>query len=318
MPTEIIYDSFYYGDESNQFSFYRIPRELITGERFTKLSTDAKLLYGLLLDRMGLSAKNGWYDEDGRVYIYYTLNEIQADLNCGHEKAVKLLSELDTGKGFGLIERIKQGQGRPTKLYVKRFTTRTIPPKPAPQQDFSRLPKIGSQDFGKTEVKSSENPKSRLLKTGSADFGKSNANYIKSNQPDFSQLNPSINPSCAFAQMRMDRYDCQRNVQEHIDYPLLCSRYSREDVDEVVTLIVDVLCSTKLTQRIGGEDIPAQQVQERFWSLDREHLQYVFDCLRRNTTQIFNIRAYLLTSLYNAPVTISSFNRAAVQHDFGL
>ena len=295
MPTEITYDSFYYGDESNQFSFYRIPRELITGERFTKLSTDAKLLYGLLLDRMGLSAKNGWYDEDGRVYIYYTLNEIQADLNCGHEKAVKLLSELDTGKGFGLIERTKQGQGRPTKLYVKRFTTRTIPPKPVPQQDFSRLPKIGSQDFGK-----------------------SNANYIKSNQPDFSQLNPSINPSCAFAQMRMDRYDCQRNVQEHIDYPLLCSRYSREDVDEVVTLIVDVLCSTKLTQRIGGEDIPTQQVQERFWSLDREHLQYVFDCLRRNTTQIFNIRAYLLTSLYNAPVTISSFNRAAVQHDFGL
>ena len=143
------------------------------------------LLYGLLLDRMGLSAKNGWYDEDGRVYIYYTLNEIQADLNCGHEKAVKLLSELDTGKGFGLIERTKQGQGRPTKLYVKRFTTRTIPPKPVPQQDFSRLPKIGSQDFGKTEVKSSENPKSRLLKTGSADFGKSNANYIKSNQPDF-------------------------------------------------------------------------------------------------------------------------------------
>lgn len=164
MPTEITYDSFYYGDESNQFSFYRIPRELITGERFTKLSTDAKLLYGLLLDRMGLSAKNGWYDEDGRVYIYYTLNEIQADLNCGHEKAVKLLSELDTGKGFGLIERTKQGQGRPTKLYVKRFTTRTIPPKPAPQQDFSRLPKIGSQEFRKSEVQTSENRKCRLRK----------------------------------------------------------------------------------------------------------------------------------------------------------
>ena len=83
---------YYYGDESNQFSFYRIPRQLITGEQFKKLSTDAKLLYGLLLDRMGLSAKNGWYDDQGRVYIYYTLDEIQADLGCGHEKAVKLLS----------------------------------------------------------------------------------------------------------------------------------------------------------------------------------------------------------------------------------
>lgn len=68
---------YYYGDESSQFSFYRIPRQLITGARFKKLSTDAKLLYGLLLDRMGLSAKNGWYDEQGRVYIYYPLEEIQ-------------------------------------------------------------------------------------------------------------------------------------------------------------------------------------------------------------------------------------------------
>ena len=112
---------YYYGDESNQFAFYRIPRQLITGEAFKKLSTDAKLLYGLLLDRMGLSAKNGWYDDMGRVFIYYTLDEIQEDLNCGHEKAVRLLAELDTGKkGFGLIERVKQGQGRPTKIYAKK------------------------------------------------------------------------------------------------------------------------------------------------------------------------------------------------------
>lgn len=124
---------------------------------------DAKLLYGLLLDRMGLSAKNGWYDEAGRVYIYYTLDEIQEDLNCGHEKAVRLLAELDTGKkGFGLIERVKQGQGRPTKIYVKRFTTRTKPPQPAAPQEVPRLPIFGSQDFGKSEVKSSEKQKSRL------------------------------------------------------------------------------------------------------------------------------------------------------------
>ena len=112
---------YYYGDESNQFAFYRNPRQLITGEAFKMLSTDAKLLYGLLLDRMGLSAKNGWYDDMGRVFIYYTLDEIQEDLNCGHEKAVRLLAELDTGKkGFGLIERVKQGQGRPTKIYAKK------------------------------------------------------------------------------------------------------------------------------------------------------------------------------------------------------
>lgn len=153
---------YYYGDESSQFSFYRIPRQLITGQQFKKVSTDAKLLYGLLLDRMGLSARNSWYDDAGRVYIFYTLDEIQEDLNCGHEKAVKLLSELDTDKGCGLIERMKQGQGKPTKIYVKRFTTRQVTAETIVPQEVPRLPKIGSQEVG--------NQKSRVPKSRSQDF----------------------------------------------------------------------------------------------------------------------------------------------------
>ena len=115
--TQIVSFDYFYGGQSDAFSYYRIPRLLITGQQFKGLSTDAKLLYGLLLDRMGLSSRNGWYDELGRVYIYYALDEIQRDLNCGHDKAVKLLAELDTGKGIGLIERVKQGQGRPAKIF---------------------------------------------------------------------------------------------------------------------------------------------------------------------------------------------------------
>ena len=288
---------YYYGDESNQFAFYRIPRQLITGEAFKKLSTDAKLLYGLLLDRMGLSAKNGWYDDMGRVFIYYTLDEIQEDLNCGHEKAVRLLAELDTGKkGFGLIERVKQGQGRPTKLYVKRFTTRTILPQPAAPQDIPRLPIFGSQDFGKSEVKSSEKQKSRLPVIGSADFRKSDTSYIESNQTDLSQLYPSIHPSATVPESRwIDRSECRREVQEAIEFPLLCQQFGYEDVESVTELIVDTLCSTRPTFRIGGAEMPAEQVKGRLQMLDNGHLEYVFDCMRRNTTEIRNIRAYLLT-----------------------
>ena len=130
---------YFYGGQSESFSFYRIPRQLITGAGFRNLSTDAKLLYGMMLDRMGLSARNGWYDELDRVYIYYTVDEITEDLCCGHNKAVRLLAELDTGKdGFGLIERVKQGQGRPAKIYVKKFTTTDVPdaPRSAPISDF--------------------------------------------------------------------------------------------------------------------------------------------------------------------------------------
>ena len=162
MAAETSFD-YYYSDESSQFSFYRIPRQLITGERFKRLSTDAKLLYGLLLDRMGLSAKNGWYDEQGRVYIYYTLDEIQEDLNCGHDKATRMLVELDNGKnGFGLIERVRQGQGRPTKIYVKRFTTRAVP---TPPPELSPRPRLFSgQDCGEVAAKTAEKSHQIILK----------------------------------------------------------------------------------------------------------------------------------------------------------
>lgn len=159
---------YFYGGQSDTFSYYRIPRLLITSPQFKTLSTDAKLLYGLLLDRMGLSSRNGWYDGSGHVYIYYALEEIQRDLNCGHDKAVKLLAELDTGKGVGLIERIRQGQGRPAKIYVKQFTTNEVPPQPVspplPAEPDPRLPESRSQDFGKSEVQASEKRKSRLRK----------------------------------------------------------------------------------------------------------------------------------------------------------
>ena len=80
--------------------------------------------------------------------------------------------------------------------------------------------------------------------------------------------------------------------------------------------MTDVLCSTRPTLRIGGENLPAAQVKSRFYQLDSGHLEYVFDCLRKNTTEIRNIRAYLLTALYNAPVTIGAYYSTTVQHDF--
>ena len=112
---------YYYGYESEQFTFYRIPKLLVTDERFQGLSTDAKLLYGLMLDRMSLSLKNGWLDEQGRGYIYFPAEEIMSVLHCRSEKASKLLAELDSKKGIGLIERVRQGQGKPTTIYVKNF-----------------------------------------------------------------------------------------------------------------------------------------------------------------------------------------------------
>ena len=98
---------YFYGQQSDLFTFYRVPKVLFTNERFWNISADAKMLYGILLDRMSLSAKNGWIDKNGRVYIIFTIDEAKMALNCAEQKAIKLLSELE--KKAGLIERKRQG-----------------------------------------------------------------------------------------------------------------------------------------------------------------------------------------------------------------
>lgn len=129
---------YYYGDQAEQFSFYRIPKVLFTDSRFKDISAEAKILYGLLLDRMSLSAKNGWLDQEGRVYIVYTVEDIMDALSCASQKAMKLLNELDE-KG-GLIE---QQQGRVSASLIS-FTSRILFPH---RNQNSRIVKIKILDF---------------------------------------------------------------------------------------------------------------------------------------------------------------------------
>jgi hypothetical protein len=135
MPSNLNLD-YYYGNEAEQYSFYRIPKTLLTDPRYKGVSIEAKVLYGLLLDRMGLSIKNGWMDSDKRVYIYFTQEDAMALMSCGKDKATKLFRELDKD-GIGLIERKKQGQGRPTRIYVKNFI---LPPEPGQPQHPEQTP----------------------------------------------------------------------------------------------------------------------------------------------------------------------------------
>jgi hypothetical protein len=171
---------YYYGDEADQYTFYRLPKILFTESRYKSLSDGAKILYGLMLDRMGLSVKNGWLDDRNRVYIYFTLEDVQEHMNCKHEKAVKLLAELDTDKGIGLIERVKRGQGKPTIIYVRKFITDRAEVLTSENQK-SRLPIL---------------PQSRLPKNRSQDFRLSECNKTDSNNTDLNDTeNQSINPT---------------------------------------------------------------------------------------------------------------------------
>ena len=120
MESTIKFD-YFRGMEAEQYTFYRIPKVLFTAECFRSLSCEAKVLYGLLLDRMGLSIKNRWFDEEDRVYIIFTVEELAELLNCGTQKVVRLLKELDVKSGIGLIEKKRLGLGKPNVIYVKNF-----------------------------------------------------------------------------------------------------------------------------------------------------------------------------------------------------
>lgn len=172
MGIEPLQLNYYYGTEAESFSFYRIPKILFTDKRFAEVSVDAKVLYGLMLDRMGLSMRNGWHDEHNRVFIYFTLEDAIEMLGCGHTKATKLIAELDVQKGIGLIERKKQGQGKPTIIYVKSFSSLAM------ESESSQNTEVLT-----SEKQQSENEKERVSTDKNSDINdKAVSNNTKNNE----------------------------------------------------------------------------------------------------------------------------------------
>lgn len=317
----MIYD-YFYGAESEMFSFFRIPRNLILDPHFKPLSTDAKLLYGLLLDRMSLSAANQWLDGAGRVYIYFPVSEVEEKMNCGHEKAGKMLRELD---GIGLIERVKRGQGKPTIIYVKQFIIKDD------NCAQSRPPKNGGADIRKSGVKATENHPPRQPISGGQDIRNPNGNYNKNNQNNqnhtyTSYTDPSIFPSAdthsdldSATMDEMDGFDyddgSEESIRERIEYEPLTESYNAKLVDNVVSIISDVLTTPQEIYHINKRDIDGRLVVERFRRLDRILVEYVLDKYLSTPKRKKNIRGYLISMLYNAEPTIELDTMDAVLRD---
>ena len=275
---------YFYEEQSQQFAFYRIPKVLFTDNRFQKISTEGKVLYGLLLDRVSLSRENGWIDEERRVYIIFTLNAIRQAMNCAEKSAIKYLTELED---FGLIERIRQGLGKPAIIYVKNFI-----------------------DQYNLQVKTCNNSSSGPVEVPVQDQYNLQPNYTNNNNTDFNNTNPILSGDeerMGYEQFLKDQLDVEILKQE---YP-----YDREMIDGILELILDVLCSKRKMIRIAGDDKPVNVVKGRFMKLTIEHIRYVMNCLQENTTKIRSIKQYMLAALYNAPSTIDGYYRAEVNHD---
>ena len=460
---------YFYGMQADTYSFYRIPKILFTDQIFRILSCEAKVLYGLMLDRMSLSIKNKWFDEQGRVYIIFTVQDVRDYLGCCRQTAINLLAELDCDKGIGLIEKKRLGFGKANIIYVKNFATQeeagerdsemvravagesdadrcvddTSDPeykgdgefndglqeagdtgflkyenhtsrspenrlqevqnvdfkkskkqtsvslnnrlltepeeaseeaeslrfdasdddfqaemgaecvktgefaykKPFDMPDFAqaadpeksgkqtsrslknRLQEVQNVDFKKYENHTSESPENRLQEVQKTDRNKTNSNNTEKNETESYQSHQPIYPSnqsihdrLSVMRQEMDdemetRMAYRELIHENIEYEALCSMYGKERIDEVVTLMLDTVCTTRSKLLINGDAVSAEWVRSRLLKLDYFHIQYVLNCLDSNTTKVRNIRQYMLTALYNAISTMNHYYTAEVNHN---
>ena len=309
--SEKITFSYFYGQEADMLSFYRIPKLLFTNDYFRELSTEAKVLYGLMLDRMSLSIKNKWFDVEKRAYIYFSVEDTMEMLNCKKNKALDTLKVLEE---FCLIERKRQGQGKPAIIYVKSFMEE-IP------ENVQRLEKQTSEseekvsEVGNINFLKLENQTSGGLENKPLEVGKINPNNTKKNDTEYS--NPDLIVSEDIGN-GLDEYHAYANIiRENIEINILYQQYpyDKELLDGIYDLILETVLCKGGNVIIASNEYPVQLVKSKFLKLNSSHIQYVMDCLKETTSKVRNIKKYLLAALFNAPSTMKSYYQAEVNHD---
>ena len=280
---------YFYGQAGELFSFFRIPKALFQEQRFQDLSTDAKTLYGILLDRMSLSVKNEWFDKKGRVFIIFTIEDVKRTLRCADNKATRLLRELEK---FGLIERKRRGQGKPCLVYVKNF----------------------SAESSKESVKNRDNDDSCGSKIACQDPVKSRGIKKKENKTEINNTNLILSNE---SEKMKNRELLEEYFSHSLEIDLLLRLYPDDEdtLYQIVNLLVDTCATNRKLLHIAGDDKPAEVVRSRFMKLNADHIRFVLKCLAENSSPIRNMKQYLLASLYNAPTTMQLSYQNQTNHD---
>ena len=280
---------YFYGQAGKLFSFFRIPKALFQEQRFQDLSTDAKTLYGILLDRMSLSVKNEWFDKKGRVFIIFTIEDVKRTLRCADNKATRLLRELEE---FGLIERKRRGQGKPCLVYVKNF----------------------SSESSKESVKNRDNDDSCGSKIACQDPVKSRGIKKKENKTEMNNTNLILSDE---SEKMKNRELLEEYFSRSLEMDLLLRLYPDDEdtLYQIVNLLVDTCATNRKLLHIAGDDKPAEVVRSRFMKLNADHIKFVLKCLAENSSPIRNMKQYLLASLYNATTTMQLYYQNQTNHD---
>ncbi len=268
-------------DISQIKGFYQLPKFLFKKEKYKKMSTEAKTMYALFIDRLKLSIKNNWLDKDDNVYIIFTNEEVRQELNCCIATAVKVVKEL---KKYGLILTKRQGLGKPNLIYLQKV------------EEF--LEKISSTKTSKNKSKDTV-------------INNSTINNIDKNI-DNSIIDNNINKP----EQELEAYE--EVLKEQIDYESLISikPTNKSQIDELLEIMLEVLLSKKETTKISkNNDVSTALFKSRILKLTSSDIEYILDCFNKNINKIINIKNYLLSTIFNAKSTLNNYYSNLVQSD---
>ncbi len=349
-------NQYFYQNQQDQYTFYRIPKALIKGVRYQDVTMEAKLLYGILLDRMSLSGKNDWCDAGGKIFIIYTVEELMEDFGCSNKTAIKLLRELEQSD---LIMRQRQGLGKPSLIYVKQIqqSEEVVSPRRLrkQQQQQSRTmyrsyrytnnqTERTTDDMRETHNGQMQKTKNYQTETHAASWNdnaavdsqkqnmeslcsvtckKYNSRSEESTLPEVKKVQGNKTERSYTEPNKKEEGEVaprswKTMVQEQLEYDWLLESYPHDQsaIKAMVTIIADAMNSADdAIVKVGGRERRMDDVKEQLLQLDSGHIEYVLEYLQYNTSKVQNVYGYLLTILYNAPLTMDLYYEKLVRHD---
>ncbi|WP_044930961.1 DUF6017 domain-containing protein [Butyrivibrio sp. AC2005] len=327
--------NYFYGQESDQFNFIRIPKTLLYNPMYEDISLEEAVVYSMLLDRMQLSMKNGWYDELGRAYVYCSIETIMEFANCGKNKAGDFLKKLDA---VGLIEKVLI-PGRGLKIYVKNFILKEDPTfenQILGKRDELLQGTIGNSkvlvDNSEKSIQKSNNvvcflndpiQNSNVPETESKPIPVyfSNTNNTKTNNNNLSNnlSNQPITvtgPDDAMG-FETDEQGYAELIRENIGLDSLMAEnpHDREFLQGLYDLILEtVLCQSESIV-VASNKYSSNFVKAKMLKLNKYHIEYVMDCWKNLKDVPRNVRKYMLAALFNAPSTCDAYIQVEVNRD---
>ena len=320
-------------------NYAQLPLDFVKSAFYADLNLGVKMLYTVLLDRLGLSAKNEWVDANGRIYIVYTEEKMEEDLHVSRSSIKRYMRELEK---WGLIEKDRRGLGLPNRIFVKNFMNAAVMEEIRERKEKNKSKSeesgedgiidgeelIGNgekvnlnlQDEGETGTTSEGNLNLQCENKDESDTtGEGNLNFLESSESSPNQLVPIQLTSITSISNRimLDEMDEERKAKKIFE-SLGMEQLLQERPDdkkllyEIYNLVLEIILNqTQNTFRVKKENMLAEKVKERFWRLNADHVLYVIECIRRQEAgTIKKPKAYLLTSLYDAPETIGTYRSA--------